>query len=130
MLRLFTRSGNLPVSSKRYFTSQAYDNILTSRPRPNVALLTLNRPKALNALSTPLFNDLNHALQAADKDPDVGAIVITGSNKAFAGETVYYKMCRLFGQLRPQQLGQISRKFSRRTVCNFFVLSTSLAYAQ
>ena len=54
---------------------------------PSVALLTLNRPKALNALSTPLFKDLNHALLEADANKDVGAIVITGSEKAFAGET-------------------------------------------
>jgi len=44
----------------------------------------LNRPKALNALCKALFDDLHHALTDLDKDPEVGAIVLTGSQKAFA----------------------------------------------
>lgn len=47
-------------------------------------LITLNRPKALNALCDGLLNDLIHAARAFDKDDNVGAIVITGSDKAFA----------------------------------------------
>ena len=47
--------------------------------------VTLNRPKALNALSSPLFKELNEALSKYDDDDDIGAIVITGSEKAFAG---------------------------------------------
>lgn len=47
--------------------------------------VTLNRPKALNALSTPLFRELNQALTKYDEDKEVGAIVMTGSEKAFAG---------------------------------------------
>lgn len=62
----------------------SYTNILLSRPEPSVLLVTLNRPKALNALSTPLFLELNKALVEADEDESVGAIVITGSEKAFA----------------------------------------------
>jgi enoyl-CoA hydratase len=62
-----------------------YNYILTSRPEPSVALITLNRPKALNALSSPLFKELNQALADADNDSSVGAIVLTGSEKAFAG---------------------------------------------
>ncbi|CAG8451945.1 11806_t:CDS:2 [Diversispora eburnea] len=49
-----------------------------------VGLITLNRPKALNALSTDLFHELNDVLEKFDNDPNVGAIVITGSEKAFA----------------------------------------------
>jgi enoyl-CoA hydratase len=66
--------------------SQNYTNIIVSRPVPSVALLTLNRPKALNALSSPLFKELNHALDEAEADDEVAAIVLTGSEKAFAGE--------------------------------------------
>ena len=62
-----------------------YTHILSTRPQPSVALLTLNRPKALNALSSALFQELNHALQEADADEAIGAIVLTGSEKAFAG---------------------------------------------
>lgn len=49
--------------------------------------MTLNRPKSLNALCSPLFKELNQALEEADKDDSVGAMVLTGSEKAFAGET-------------------------------------------
>lgn len=67
-------------------STQQYEHILTSQPEPGVSLITLNRPKALNALCTPLFNELNDALLKADADGNVGAIVLTGSPKAFAGK--------------------------------------------
>jgi hypothetical protein len=63
-----------------------YENILTSRPASRVALVTLNRPKALNALNAALMQELNEALRAIDADEGIGAIVLTGSDKAFAGE--------------------------------------------
>ena len=65
--------------------SKPYENILTSRPEPGVALVTLNRPRALNALNTALFTELNEALKLIDADREIGAIVITGSERAFAG---------------------------------------------
>lgn len=65
--------------------SKSYDNIFTMRPEPGVALVTLNRPKALNALNTALFAELNDALRLIDADKEIGAIVITGSERAFAG---------------------------------------------
>jgi len=49
-----------------------------------VGLIRLNRPQALNALSTPLIEDLNAALAAFEADPAIGAIVLTGTEKAFA----------------------------------------------
>ncbi|KZO95727.1 enoyl-CoA hydratase [Calocera viscosa TUFC12733] len=61
-----------------------YEFIIASKPNPTVTLITLNRPKALNALSSPLFHELNHALAQAELDKDVGAVVLTGSEKAFA----------------------------------------------
>jgi enoyl-CoA hydratase len=66
-------------------SSSQYEYILLSRPDPSVLLVTLNRPKSLNALCSPLFNELNQALEDADKDDSVGAMVLTGSEKAFAG---------------------------------------------
>ncbi|CAA7259192.1 unnamed protein product [Cyclocybe aegerita] len=65
-------------------SSQQYEHILVSRPEPSVVLVTLNRPKALNALCSPLFKELNQALKEADRDDTVGAMVLTGSAKAFA----------------------------------------------
>ncbi|CAE7126870.1 unnamed protein product [Rhizoctonia solani] len=64
--------------------SKEYQNLLVSRPKPNVTLLTLNRPKALNALSTPLFEEINDVLDQVEKDEEIGALVLTGSEKAFA----------------------------------------------
>ena len=49
-----------------------------------VGIVTLNRPKQLNALNAKLMQELGQALQAFDADPGVGAILITGSEKAFA----------------------------------------------
>jgi enoyl-CoA hydratase len=49
-----------------------------------VGLIRLNRPQALNALSSPLIEDLNTALEGFERDPNIGAIVLTGSEKAFA----------------------------------------------
>ena len=61
----------------------AYENILVDT-RGRVGLVTLNRPKALNALNDALMNELGEALAAFDADEGIGAIVITGSDKAFA----------------------------------------------
>ncbi len=52
--------------------------------RARVGLITLNRPKALNALNDKLMDELGAALLAFDADEAIGAIVITGSEKAFA----------------------------------------------
>ncbi|MCP3725380.1 enoyl-CoA hydratase [Paraburkholderia sp. CNPSo 3272] len=60
-----------------------YENILVET-RGKVGLITLNRPKALNALNDSLMDELGAALKAFDADEGVGAIVITGSEKAFA----------------------------------------------
>jgi len=49
-----------------------------------VQLITLNRPKQLNALNDQLMDELGHALLQADGDAGIGAIVLTGSDKAFA----------------------------------------------
>jgi len=61
----------------------AYENILTET-HDNVGLIRLNRPQALNALNATLVADLNHALKAFADDDAIGAIVLTGSDKAFA----------------------------------------------
>ncbi|KAK9694721.1 putative enoyl-CoA hydratase, mitochondrial [Basidiobolus ranarum] len=60
-----------------------YENILTEIIG-KVALITLNRPKALNALCSELFHELNEALAIFDNNEQIGAIVLTGSEKAFA----------------------------------------------
>jgi enoyl-CoA hydratase len=58
--------------------------MIKAETRGKVGLITLNRPSALNALCDQLTTELGQALKAFDADPAVGAIVITGSEKAFA----------------------------------------------
>jgi len=60
-----------------------YTSILVET-RGRVGLITLNRPQALNALNNQLMRELMDALEAFDKDDDIGAMVITGNEKAFA----------------------------------------------
>jgi len=82
----FAKQSSLPAITRSFSASplRSYEFIETSQPRPGVGQITLNRPKALNALSTPLITELNQALAAFDSSPDVRAILLTGSQKAFA----------------------------------------------
>jgi enoyl-CoA hydratase len=61
----------------------AYQNIVVET-RGNVGLIVLSRPKALNALSNALVSELKQAVDAYEADANIGAIVVTGSDKAFA----------------------------------------------
>ncbi|MGA5817475.1 enoyl-CoA hydratase [Kitasatospora sp. NPDC094028] len=63
--------------------ADTYETILVER-RGRVGLITLNRPKALNALNTQLMNEVVAAATAFDRDPEIGCLVVTGSEKAFA----------------------------------------------
>lgn len=60
-----------------------YQNIIVE-VKEKVGVITLNRPKALNALNDQLMDELGHALLAFDQNDDIGCMVITGSEKAFA----------------------------------------------
>ncbi|MEV6061137.1 enoyl-CoA hydratase [Nocardia asteroides] len=60
-----------------------YETILLER-KNRVGWITLNRPKALNALNTQVLDDIVAALDELERDDEVGAVVITGSAKAFA----------------------------------------------
>ena len=61
-----------------------YECITTRVEGEKVGLVTLNRPKQLNALNDQLMDELGHALKGFDADPAIGCMVITGSEKAFA----------------------------------------------
>jgi enoyl-CoA hydratase len=61
----------------------SYENIIVTT-EGGVGVITLNRPKALNALNSALLNELVAALEAFDNDDAIGAIVLTGSERAFA----------------------------------------------
>ena len=83
---LVSRTHNCPVrlmSSSANPLKPAYEFVIAEK-RGAVGLITLNRPKALNALCNGLSDDLVHAARAFDDMDDIGAIVVTGSEKAFA----------------------------------------------
>lgn len=61
----------------------AYENIIVET-RGRVGLITLNRPKAMNALNPALIAELAEALDGFEADDSIGAMVVTGSEKAFA----------------------------------------------
>src|SRR5262249_29559554 len=60
-----------------------YETILVER-EARVGIITLNRPQALNALNSQVMNEVTSAATELDSDPGIGAIIITGSPKAFA----------------------------------------------
>ncbi|KAK7938063.1 enoyl hydratase [Apiospora aurea] len=74
----------LPKIVRCYSSAKSYEYIHVSEPRPGVGQVTLHRPKALNALCTPLITELNQALTDFQSSDSVSAIVLTGSEKAFA----------------------------------------------
>ena len=61
----------------------SFENIIVET-KGRVGIITFNRPKALNALNSALITEMNSALSAFESDPNVGAIILTGSEKAFA----------------------------------------------
>jgi len=64
-----------------------YETIVTSTQGPDsrqVGIITLNRPKQLNALNNQLMDELGAAMKAFDADDSIGCIILTGSEKAFA----------------------------------------------
>mmetsp|Transcript_14965 Transcript_14965/g.44858 ORF Transcript_14965/g.44858 Transcript_14965/m.44858 type:complete len:276 (-) Transcript_14965:31-858(-) len=81
MLMLSRALSPLSRNATRGFAT--YEHILAEQ-RGGVGLVTLNRPKALNALSGPLMAEVNACTKAWDADPSVGCIVLTGSERAFA----------------------------------------------
>ena len=96
----------------------AYETI-SSRRKGRVGLITLNRPKALNALNAQLIDELNEALDAFEADDGIGCIVITGTEKAFAAGADIKEMQsktymsglqgRLHRQLGPRRRAAASR---------------------
>ena len=63
--------------------TDTYETILVERDE-RVGIITLNRPKALNALNSQVMDEVTSAAIELDNDDDIGAIIITGSAKAFA----------------------------------------------
>ena len=61
----------------------AYENIIVTQ-EDRVGIITINRPQAMNALNSKVVAEINAALDGFEKDPNIGCMLITGSDKAFA----------------------------------------------
>jgi len=59
-------------------------NIIVSRPQSGVMLITLNRPKALNALNKALLVEVATTLKDAENDAEIRSVVLTGNERAFS----------------------------------------------
>src|ERR1700685_1559492 len=73
---------------------KAYETILVEQDE-RVGTITLNRPKALNALNSQVMDEVTTAAAEFDNDPGIGAIIITGSAKAFAAGADIKEMSHL-----------------------------------
>jgi enoyl-CoA hydratase len=103
-----------------------YENILVETRGP-VGIVTLNRPKALNALNAALINELNRAIAGFEADDGVGAVVITGSDKAFAaGADIKEMQSRTY---MDAYLGDFLTNWDRLAACRKPVIAAVAGYA-
>jgi enoyl-CoA hydratase len=103
-----------------------YDNLLVETRGP-VGLITLNRPKALNALNSVLIGELNQALAGFEANEAIGAIVITGSDKAFAaGADIKEMQSRTY---MDAYLGDFLSNWERLAACRKPVIAAVAGYA-
>ena len=105
----------------------AYETILVETRGP-VGLITLNRPKALNALSDQLVTELGQALDALEADDSVGAIVVTGSEKAFAAGADIKEM-QGFSYMDVYKANFITAKWERLAKCRKPTIAAVAGYA-
>ncbi|NUB03159.1 enoyl-CoA hydratase [Azospirillum melinis] len=93
----------------------SYETILVETRGP-VGLITLNRPKALNALCDQLVTELGQALDAFEADSAIGAIVVTGSERAFAAGADIKEMAG-FSYMDVYNSNFITAKWERLAKC-------------
>src|SRR5450756_2097548 len=105
----------------------SYENILVET-RGRVGLITLNRPKAMNALNDALMDELGDALAQFDADDNIGCIVITGSDKAFAAGADIAAM-KDWSYMDVYKSGYISRNWERIRSVRKPVIAAVAGYA-
>jgi len=105
----------------------SFQNIIVET-RDRVGLITLNRPKALNALNDQLVDELWEALDGFEADEHIGAIVITGSEKAFAAGADIGAMMN-FSHMDAYKGDYITRNWERVKTCRKPVIAAVAGYA-
>jgi len=106
----------------------AYSNIILEKKETGVGLITFNRPAALNALNADLVSELSDALDDLEADKNIGAIVITGSEKAFAaGADIKEMQSQSF--MDAYQSDFITKDWERIDTCRKPVIAAVAGYA-
>jgi len=105
----------------------AYENIIAEK-KGAVGVITLNRPKALNALSAGLITDLGAALDDFEADAEIGCIVVTGSEKAFAAGADIKEMAG-FSYMDAYKADFITKGWERLAHCRKPVIAAVAGYA-
>ncbi len=104
-----------------------YEHII-SETRGNVGLITINRPKVLNALSSAVMDEIGNAIDEFEANTEIGAIVLTGSEKAFAAGADISKMKDK--SFVDAYMGDfISKNWERVTECRKPVIAAVNGYA-
>lgn len=104
-----------------------YQNIIVET-HGRVGLIRLNRPKQLNALNDALVDELGHALDVFEADEGIGAIVITGSEKAFAAGADIAAMAN-FSYIDAYKGNYITRNWERVKTCRKPVIAAVAGFA-
>jgi len=99
------------VQREHHAVNPLSDRCVTTNVRGPVAILELNRPRAHNALSTELMNQLADALNAADADDEVRAVVITGSDLVFCAGADIKELTTLMSSRLTDRDGFATRLF-------------------
>ncbi|NQV83637.1 MAG: enoyl-CoA hydratase [Rhodospirillales bacterium] len=104
-----------------------YENIIVET-KDGVGVITLNRPDAMNALSQGLMTEMTEALDGFEADPDIGCILVTGSEKAFAAGADIKEM-QSKSYMDAYQEDFITRNWERVTTCRKPVVAAVAGYA-
>ena len=102
--------------------------MIIAEKRGRVGLITLNRPKALNALNDQVVDEIGAALDDFEADENIGAIVITGSEKAFAAGADIGAMAS-FSYMDAYKGDYISRNWERVKTCRKPVIAAVAGFA-
>ncbi|AMO38661.1 enoyl-CoA hydratase [Thauera humireducens] len=102
--------------------------LIIAETRGRVGLITLNRPKALNALNDQVMDEIGAALDGFEADDNIGAIVITGSEKAFAAGADIGAMAS-FSYMDAYKGDYISRNWERVKTCRKPIIAAVAGFA-